>query len=66
MNPKPIERAKDPLLAKGLPALRRARQRAEEVARETNTALIQVIDGEIVRVYPDSREDVGTAPKPSR
>lgn len=52
MNPKPIEQADDPLLAKGLPALRRARKRAEEVALRTNTALVQLVDGKIVRVYP--------------
>jgi hypothetical protein len=52
MNPKPIEQARDPLLAKGLPALRRARKRAEELARATNTPLVQVVDGEIVVEYP--------------
>jgi len=52
MNPKPIEQANNPLLAKGLPALRRARLRAEEIAIRTNTALVQVIDGKVVRVYP--------------
>jgi len=52
VNPKPIEQARDPLLAKGLPALRRARKRAEEVAIRTNTALVQLVDGKIVRVYP--------------
>jgi len=52
VNPKPIELARDPLFAKGLPALRRARKRAEEVARRTNTAVVQLVDGKIVRVYP--------------
>ena len=52
MNPKPIEQANDPLLAKGLPALRRARKRAEELARATDTALVQVVNGEIVVEYP--------------
>ena len=52
MNPKPIEQARDPLFAKGLPALRRARKRAEELAIRTNTALVQVVDGKVVRVYP--------------
>jgi uncharacterized protein (DUF433 family) len=52
MNPKPIEQAKNPLLARALPALRRARLRAESIAAATNTALIQVVDGKIVRVYP--------------
>ena len=56
MNPKPIELAHDPLLAKGLPALRRARLRAERLAIATNTALVQVINGEVVRVYPGRRD----------
>ncbi len=35
MNPKPIEQAKTPDLAKSMPALRRAAQKARELARET-------------------------------
>jgi hypothetical protein len=38
--------------ARALPALRRARQHAEEIAIASNTALITVVDGEIVRVQP--------------
>jgi len=52
MNPKPIEQAKTPELALALPALRRARKRAEELAIATNTALIQVENGQVVRVHP--------------
>lgn len=52
MNPKPIEQARNPLLASALPALRRARQRAEAIAIANNTTLVTVIDGEIVRVHP--------------
>ncbi len=52
MNPKPIEHANTPDLALALPALRRARKRAEEIAIATNTALIQVENGEVVRVQP--------------
>ncbi|HEY2407056.1 MAG TPA: hypothetical protein VGI10_13690 [Polyangiaceae bacterium] len=52
MNPKPIEEARTPELALALPALRRARQRAEEIAIATNTALIQVEDGKVVPVHP--------------
>ena len=60
MNPKPIEQARFRLLAKGLPALQRARKRAEELAIATDTALVQVIDGKIVLVYP------GRQGRPSR
>ncbi len=52
MNPKPIEQARNPLLGAALPALRRARQRAEEIAIASNTALVTVVHGEIVRVRP--------------
>jgi hypothetical protein len=52
MNSKPIEDARYALLAKGLPALRRARLRAERIAIATNTALVQVVDGRVVRVDP--------------
>jgi hypothetical protein len=61
MNPKPIEQAKNPLLPASIAALRRARRRAEEIALATNTDLIQVIDGKIVRVKPRRRvEGEGT------
>ena len=52
MNPKPIEQAKNPLLARTLPALLRARKRAEELAAATNTLLVQVVDGKVVHVRP--------------
>jgi len=55
MNPKPIEQAKTPELALALPALRRARKRAEELAIATNTALIQVENGQVVRVHPTAQ-----------
>jgi hypothetical protein len=52
MNPKPIEEAKNPLFALTLPALLRARKRAEELAAATNTFLVQVVDGKVVHVRP--------------
>ena len=52
MNPKPIEQAKNPLLGRALPALLRARKRAEELAIATNTALVEMVDGKIVLVHP--------------
>jgi hypothetical protein len=42
MNPKPVEQVRTSELALALPALRRARQRAEEIAIATNTCLVQV------------------------
>lgn len=55
MNPKPIEQAKNPLLARALPALLRARKRAEELAIATNTELVEMVDGKIVFVRPGQR-----------
>ncbi len=57
MNPKPIDQAKNPLLASALPALRRARQRAEAIAIASTTAQVTVVDGEIVRVHPKQSAD---------
>lgn len=56
MNPKPIEQARNPLLPRSIAALQRAGKRAEELAIATNTALVQVIDGEIVLVYPQREQ----------
>lgn len=56
MNPKPVEQARTPELALALPALRRARRRAEEIALATNTAMVQVEDGRVVRIKPSSRQ----------
>jgi len=56
-NPKPIEQAKNRYLALAMPALRRARKRAEEIAIATKTALIQVENGQIVRVYPGGERE---------
>lgn len=56
MNPKPIEQAKTADLAQALPALRRARKRAEELASATGTAIVQLVDDKIVHVYPGRLE----------
>ena len=56
MNPKPIEQAKDPLLARTLPAMQRARQRAIELAAATDTAIVDWVDGKIVTWYPGRGE----------
>jgi hypothetical protein len=53
MNPKPVEQARTRELALALPALRRARLRAEEIAIATNTCIVQVKDGRVVHITPD-------------
>jgi hypothetical protein len=52
MNPKPIEEARNSLIAVALPALLRARRRAEEIAIRTGTALVFSKNGRTVLVYP--------------
>lgn len=61
MNPKPIEQAKSLDLALAMPALRRARKRAEEIAIATKTALVQVENGHVVRVHPGVEREQRTA-----
>jgi hypothetical protein len=56
MNPKPIELSGSPWLIAGHEALKRARELAVETASATNTALIQMEDGKMVRVYPKAGE----------
>lgn len=55
MSPRPLEMADDPDLRLSLPAMRRAAQRAREIARQTNTF---VIIGEMGRVLRISTEDL--------
>jgi hypothetical protein len=52
MNPKPVEQARTRELALALPALRRARQRAEEIAIATNTCIVHVKAGRVVHITP--------------
>jgi hypothetical protein len=52
MNSRPIEEARDSLIAVALPALLRARRRAEEIALRTGTALVFSKDGRTVLIYP--------------
>ena len=56
MNPKPIELSDSPWLIAGHEALKRARKLAIETAITTNTALVQMEDGKMVRVYPKADE----------
>ena len=53
MNRKSLENSPSPWLAGALPALLRARKRAEETARRTRTALIVAKNGKPVRIRPN-------------
>jgi hypothetical protein len=48
----PVDATPPPLALAALEALRRARLRAIEVARATNTCLVVYRNGEIVRIPP--------------
>jgi hypothetical protein len=54
MNVKPIESARDRDLRATGTAMRRAAQRAREVARQTGTRLVVVRQGKVEYVAPDS------------
>jgi hypothetical protein len=62
-SPKPIDQANTPDLALALPALRRAPKRAEVAAIAKHTALIQVENGQVVRVHPDAQGERGSQAK---
>lgn len=51
-TPPPVRPSKDNLFVAALAALRRARKRAEAVARATGTDLVESVDGKPVRVPP--------------
>lgn len=51
-EPRPIDRAANADLRNSAIALRRAAQRAREIAAQTGTALIVVRDGVLEHVYP--------------
>ncbi|MBX3617237.1 hypothetical protein [Nitrosomonas sp.] len=52
MNQKSIKLAKDPDLAGSLVAIRRAAQRARQLAANTNTELVVLRDGKCVHIKP--------------
>ena len=52
MNAKSLQDAKDEDLRNALPALQRAAQRARQIAAQTQTAMIVMRDGQMVREYP--------------
>jgi hypothetical protein len=54
MNKKPISESRDVALRKSEAALRRAAQRAREVARQTGTCLVVSRNGKIHRIAPDA------------
>lgn len=52
MNKRPIEQADDADLRLSIVALRRAAQRAREIAQRTGTDLIVIEDGKLRRIPP--------------
>jgi hypothetical protein len=56
MNQKSIELAKDPDLAGSLVAIRRAAQRARQLAASTNTELVVLRNGKCVHIKPSGEQ----------
>ncbi|TXI42633.1 MAG: hypothetical protein E6Q59_00615 [Nitrosomonas sp.] len=56
MNQKSIELAKDPDLAGSLVAIRRAAQRARQLAVSTNTELVVLRNGKCVHIKPSGEQ----------
>lgn len=56
MNQKSIESAKDPDLAGSLVAIRRAAQRARQLAASTNTELVVLRNGKCVHIKPSGEQ----------
>ena len=52
MNTKLLQEIKDEDLRNALPAMQRAAQRARQIAAQTQTAMIVMRDGQMVREYP--------------
>jgi hypothetical protein len=53
MNPKDISQAKNPDMRGAMAAMQRAADMARQIAIQTNTAIVQVKDGKLVRVTAD-------------
>lgn len=53
MNPKDINQAKDPDLRASVAAMRRAAELARKTAIQTDTSLIIVENGELIRIPAD-------------
>ena len=56
MIPRPLSEAKDEDMRYVLVALERAALRAREIARQTNTAIVVVENGEIVHIYHTNKQ----------
>lgn len=63
MNTKSLKEAKDEDLRNALPALQRAAQRARQIAAQTQTAIIVMLDGQMVREYPSLHDQNVSADK---
>ena len=58
MNPKPTNQASEPMHNLALVALRRAGDRARQLAVQTGTALIVIRDNKIVRLDPHQEASI--------
>lgn len=56
---RPIEQASNADLRGSWPALRRAAERARQIAAQTGTAVVVVRDGAVQHIYPTPSDSVG-------
>ena len=63
MNTKLLQEIKDEDLRNALPAMQRAAQRARQIAAQTQTAIIVMRDGQMVREYPSLNDQNVSADK---
>lgn len=61
----PTRHVDEDLIARALAALFRARKRAEEIARATDTYLIEAVDGKPVRVRPPAKTSDTPSSRPA-
>lgn len=66
MKPRDISEARDPILRGSLPAIRRAAQLARKIAIQTDTAIVVVKDGKLVRITADELRKQQSGGEPDR
>jgi argonaute-like protein implicated in RNA metabolism and viral defense len=62
MNPKELHKAKNPDLRASLAAMYRAAEMARQIAIQTNTAIVIVRDGKLVRIPAEQLREESRKP----
>lgn len=66
MKPRDISEARDPVLRGSLPAILRAAQLARKIAMQTDTAIVVVEDGKLVRITAEELRKQQSRREPDR